>query len=213
MTPFPVEICRVMPQRQCDRSSRKREAVTQEQNARKFLSGRSPFHAGILCVFQGKRAKHPAEICRVMPQRRRLPLAQIIKQKEERLPSPPQALLAFTQVNDGQIGKSGSRENLRSDEGSFCSHTLRIGEKLTKSGHKLSARRRSRFIQRLLYINDSAAVILPTALAGTVGHAERPAVGASDHIGSNELPSGRTPLVTPLSGYFSFWDCHVDTSI
>ena len=60
--------------------------------------------------------------------------------------------------------------------------------------------------------DDCPALVLTASLAGTMGHAESTAVGALDDIGSGELPNGRTPLVTSLSRYFSFWDCHVDTS-
>lgn len=60
--------------------------------------------------------------------------------------------------------------------------------------------------------DDCPALVLTASLADTMGHAESTAVGALDDIGSGELPNGRTPLVTSLSRYFSFWDCHVDTS-
>jgi len=60
--------------------------------------------------------------------------------------------------------------------------------------------------------DDCPALVLTASLAGAMGHAESTAVGALDDIGSGELPNGRTPLVTSLSRYFSFWDCHVDTS-
>ena len=64
----------------------------------------------------------------------------------------------------------------------------------------------------LLNIDDDTALVLTAGLACTVGHAESTAVGALYNAGSGELPHGRTSLITSLSGYFSFWDCHVDTS-
>ena len=64
----------------------------------------------------------------------------------------------------------------------------------------------------LLNIDDYTALVLTASLAGAVRHAESAAVGALYYAGSGELPHGRPSLVTSLSGYFSFWDCHVDTS-
>ena len=64
----------------------------------------------------------------------------------------------------------------------------------------------------LLNIDDCTALVLTANLAGAVRHAESAAVGALYYAGSGELPHGRPSLVTSLSGYFSFWDCHVDTS-
>ena len=64
----------------------------------------------------------------------------------------------------------------------------------------------------LLNIDDYTALVLTASLASTMGHAESTAVGALYDAGSGELPHGRTSLITSLSGYFSFWDCHVDTS-
>ena len=64
----------------------------------------------------------------------------------------------------------------------------------------------------LLNSDDCTAIVLTAGLASTMRHAESAAVGALYHIGSGELPNGRTSLITSLSGYFSFWDCHVDTS-
>ena len=64
----------------------------------------------------------------------------------------------------------------------------------------------------LLNIDDDTALVLTASLASTMGHAESTAVGALYDAGSGELPHGRTSLITSLSGYFSFWDCHVDTS-
>lgn len=64
----------------------------------------------------------------------------------------------------------------------------------------------------LLNIDDDTALILTASLASTMGHAESTAVGALYDAGSGELPHGRPSLITSLSGYFSFWDCHVDTS-
>ena len=64
----------------------------------------------------------------------------------------------------------------------------------------------------LLNIDDCTALVLTASLAGAVRHAESAAVGALYYAGSGELPHGRPSLVTSLSGYFSFWDCHVDTS-
>ena len=68
------------------------------------------------------------------------------------------------------------------------------------------------FLLALLNIDDRTALVLTAVLASTVRHAELAAVGALDDSGSGELPGRRTSLVTSLSRYFSFWDCHVDTS-
>ena len=64
----------------------------------------------------------------------------------------------------------------------------------------------------LLNLDDRTALVLTAGLADAMGHAEFAAVGALDEIGSGELPDGRTSLVTSLTRYFSFRDCHVDTS-
>jgi hypothetical protein len=51
----------------------------------------------------------------------------------------------------------------------------------------------------LLNSDDGTAIILTAGLASTMRHAESAAVGALYHIGSGELPNGRTSLITSLS--------------
>jgi hypothetical protein len=64
----------------------------------------------------------------------------------------------------------------------------------------------------LFNVQDHAALVLSAVAASMMGQAELAAVGALDDAGGGELPVGRAPLITPLSGDFSFRDCHVDTS-
>ena len=61
-------------------------------------------------------------------------------------------------------------------------------------------------------LDNVASVVLAACLAGVVGQNKCAAVRALHNRGSRELPVGRASLVTSLSGYFSFRDCHVDTS-
>ena len=62
-------------------------------------------------------------------------------------------------------------------------------------------------------IDDLTALVLTASLASAVRHAECAAVGALYDAGCFELPGRRTSLIASLTRYFSFWDCHVDTSI
>jgi hypothetical protein len=63
-----------------------------------------------------------------------------------------------------------------------------------------------------LDLDDFTAIVLSAFRAGAVRHTECSAVGALYKRGGSELPGGRPSLVTSLSGYFSFWDRHIDTS-
>ena len=72
-----------------------------------------------------------------------------------------------------------------------------------------------RFTHQLLAflnIDDRTALVLAASLARTMRHAESAAVGALNDAGGRELPGGRTSLITSLTRYLSFRDCHVDTS-
>ena len=64
----------------------------------------------------------------------------------------------------------------------------------------------------LLNVQNRAALVLSAVGASTMGCAELAAVGALHDAGDGKLPMRRAPLVTTLSGYLSFRDCHVDTS-
>jgi len=64
----------------------------------------------------------------------------------------------------------------------------------------------------LVDIEDNTAVILAASLAHTVRQLVFAAARALDQSGFLQLPSGRTSLVTSLTGYFTFRDSHYDTS-
>ena len=68
------------------------------------------------------------------------------------------------------------------------------------------------FLLALFNSDDGTTLVLTAGLTSAMRHAESAAVGALYDIGCGELPYGRTSLITSLSRYFSFWDCHVDTS-
>ena len=68
------------------------------------------------------------------------------------------------------------------------------------------------FLLALLNVQDHAALVLSAVGADAVRHAKLAAVGAFDDTRRGELPVGRASFITSLSGYLSFWDCHIDTS-
>ena len=88
---------------------------------------------------------------------------------------------------------------------------LGISIKCAKRG-KVALSSFHKVLLAFLNIDDRTALVLSAGLARMMGHAERAAVGALYDAGGRELPGGRTSHVTSLTRYFSFRDCHVDTS-